>query len=102
MAAFGLNEIDEHIPLTAVADSGVEKIYDESIRQRSVSELDHRFIEKVDLFKFVPEGDIILGELELFNIAFLSDLFTEEIERGEDPAAPALLLIRYFHCRNID
>ena len=96
------NDIDQHVPLTAVADSRIEEEGDQTVCERSVRKLDHGLVEEVDLLELVPESGIVLGELELFNVAVVRDFFAEDIEGGEDPATAALLLIGDSHGGNLD
>ncbi len=49
-----------------------------------------------------PESGIVLGELELFNVAVVRDFFAEDIEGGEDPAAAALFLVGHSHSGNLN
>ena len=95
-----LNDIDEHVPLAAVADARIEQENHEPVGERSVRKRDHGFIEEVDLFELVPEGCIVLRELELLKIQVIRDLLAEDVEGCEDPAAAAGFLIGDAHGRD--
>ena len=72
------DNIDEHVPLPAVADSRIEEEGNQAVCEWSVSKLDHSLVEEVDLLELVPESGIVLGELELFYVAVICDFFAED------------------------
>ena len=64
-----------------------------SVVMVAATELKDGLESEVGLLNLVVERDIVLGELEALEFAFLGDDFTEDIEAGKDPAAAASPLI---------
>ena len=48
---------------------------------------------EVGLLDLVIEGDVVLGELEALEFAFLGDDLAEDVKAGEDPAATTSSLV---------
>lgn len=88
-----LNECDEHVPLTAVADRGVEDVGDRAVVDVAVGCLLDRVEEVVRALDLVEKHDVVLGVLEVLQLERAHRADPQQVEAGEEPAAAALLLV---------
>ena len=89
-------EGDRHVPLATVGEDIAQEELDEATieflgrcRRDDVGE------EEVGAFELVPEQDVVLRELEVFEAHALPGGRPQEVQGGEEPAASGLLLGRH-------
>ncbi len=81
------DDVDEHVPLTAVADAGREDVVDRPVAVGKGGRVDDRVDEVVGSFEFVPERQMRLGEFEGIKVLLLRDDLAKQVGRREEPAA---------------
>ena len=125
-----LEDIDDHVPLTAITDEIVRQEVHQSIVERLVGVLNGKFEVVVGLVQLVPEEQVglcirtvvshsrnqhrtpgpravggsktCLRELELGDIELLHDFVPEHVGGGEKPAPSAALLVSPWASLEID
>jgi hypothetical protein len=88
------DEVHGHIPLTAIADGIIEHEPKGAVIDGTIGAFDDGFKKVIGPFEFVPEVDVGLAKLELFEVHFSHGTHPKEIQRSEQPASTASVLRR--------
>ncbi len=84
---------DEHVPLAAVTDRIRQQVCHRAVVHVPVRRLDDGLQEVVRPLELVPPEQVVLGELEVLHAQLPCGADPEQVEPGEHPATPALLLV---------
>jgi hypothetical protein len=112
-----LKDVDDHVPLTTVADEVVRQEINQSVVERLLGILDGEFEIIVGLVQFIPKEQVglctragishspnqtgipgsgagtCLRELDFGYVEFLHDLVPKHVGGSEKPTSPAVLLV---------
>jgi len=88
------DQVEDHIPLAAIADGLGEEGLDEAAVEVFVCGVEDLLEEVVGLLELVPEEEVGLAELEGVEVVALHDGDAEDVCGGEEPAAAGGALVR--------
>lgn len=90
------DEVDEHSPLSAVADAGLDDVIQLAVAEGRTGGGDDGLKIIVAALELVPEGKIALRKLKILDVDLLGGQLAQDVGRGEEPAAAARFLIGRF------
>ncbi len=87
------DDVGAHVPLAAVVDAGLQDEGDRAVVGRQGGGVQHGGQEIVAALELIPEGQVGLGKLEVFQIQVLGDPLAQHVGGGEQPAPAGMLLV---------
>jgi len=72
-----------------------------AVEDVTVCEFDDVFEEAVCFFELVPEGKVVLRELEAFEIILFDDYRPQDVQPRKEPASAAFFLVCNAFCFNL-
>ena len=87
------NQIGQHIPLPAVVERRHQKMRNQPAAAGLLQRLQNAFQKVIRLLQLIIKQRIVLRQLKGLQIQVFHHLKPQAVERGEHPAAAALLLI---------
>ena len=87
-----------YLPLAPVGHAAVgEDVVDRPVGEGQARRLQDRLKKIIAALEFVPEGQIALGEFELFQTELFAQMLPQDVGGGKEPAAPGAFLVGGLH-----
>ena len=93
------DDVGKHIPLTAIVNAGRKDVHHGAVAGRQSGGFENALKEIVAPLELVPECQIALGKLKVFQIARRGNALAQYVRRRKQPAAAAGFLIGDFQRR---
>ena len=85
------DQVGSHIPVAAVVEA-LQNVFRHAVIERPCRLPDGHLQHVVGFLEFVEEGQVVSGELKFAEAGLLDHFLPQDVHRGKEPAAAALLL----------